>query len=460
MVGWLLPVALLPKTITSALFENFAQAAFPILLIFGLIALNLKPALIDDLLPERRTMKLWGIFIVSQLVLFAWYSLKYGESIHTYGLIHGWITFVQFIMAIFFAYVIQKVFIRDADNVVTFLVSLVISLSVYVVFVLVPQLVVSFHGPLTGWTNGLAHLFERHWDDRSWYDAGSYVATKHRLNGFEPEAPFLVMLLGLVFSPVLVAILQEPIQHFKNGKWLKVLVWGLLCALCVVFLMARSTSGYIMLALVGVFMILFAPKQTRKWFILGGIVFILVMGIAYMTVPVIHHMFEKWLFDKKGTDNRLGGTIGLALTFLHHPLVGVGYGNEGYFIEQYLPAWSKHNSEYLNFYSKTSYPILNDMLGWLARFGLIALLIGGWLLGNLISKAGHVYHSLRGVRDVDAIVYRIVLRAFFIMVPMALIMASITQINAFSWPMLLMYFFYWRTIQLATQLQMDVAKTK
>jgi len=459
MVGWLLPVTLLPKTITSALFENFAQLAFPVLLVFLLVALNLKPALIDELLPKPGTMQIWGVFIASQLALFAWYSIKYGESVHTYGLIHGWMTFIQFMLAIFFAYVIQKVFIRDVDNVVTFLGSLIISLSVYVTLVLGPQLIVSFHGPLTGWTNALAQLFERHWDDRSWYDAGSYVATKHRLNGFEPEAPFLVMLLGLVFTPVLIAILQEPIQHFKNVKWIKWLTWLLLGALCVVFLMARSTSGYIMIALVGIFMVLFAPKQTRKWVIFSVILFVIALGITYQVVPGVHHMFEKWLFDKKGTDNRLGGTIGLALTFLHHPLLGVGYGNEGYFIEQYLPAWSKHNSEYVNFYSKTSYPILNDMLGWLARFGLVALLIGGGLLIKLVYKAGHVYHGLRDVRDVDAMTYRIVLRAFFIMVPMALVMASITQINAFSWPMLLMYFFYWRVIGLATNFKLDIEKT-
>lgn len=67
MVSWLLPFALLPKTFTSALFENFAQIAFPVFLIFLLVQLNFKPALVQDILPERRTLQIWGALIVCNL---------------------------------------------------------------------------------------------------------------------------------------------------------------------------------------------------------------------------------------------------------------------------------------------------------------------------------------------------------------------------------------------------------
>ena len=153
MVGWLLPFALLPKTFTSALFENFAQIAFPVFLIFLLVQLNFKPALVQDILPERRTLQIWGALIVVQFILFGWHALAYGDSDQTYGLIHGWFTFVQLIVVIWFAYTIQKIFIRDADSVFKFLASLIISLVVYLVVVIAPQLAVSFRLPFTGWTN-------------------------------------------------------------------------------------------------------------------------------------------------------------------------------------------------------------------------------------------------------------------------------------------------------------------
>lgn len=449
MVSWLLPFALLPKTFTSALFENFAQIAFPVFLIFLLVQLNFKPALVQDILPERRTLQIWGALIVLQFILFGWHALAYGDSDKTYGLIHGWFTFMQLIVVIWFAYTIQKIFIRDADSVFKFLASLIISLVVYLVVVIVPQLAVSFRLPFTGWTNFLAGLFERHWDSRAWYDAGSYVATQHRINGFEPEAPFLVMLLGLVFGPILVSIVQEPMKGMKNGRRLQKLVWVLIVVLSLVFLMARSTSGYLMVALLGLFTVLFAPRSTRKWLFITGAASLAVVISAYFFVPAIHDIFEKWLFAKQGTDNRLGGAIGLLQTFIHHPFFGVGFGNEGNFIEQFLPGWSKSNSEYINFYSKTAYPVLNDFLGWLARFGAIVVVSAIWLLGGLIVRSVNVYRQLVQSDKPEQIEYRIVIRAFFVIVPLTLMVAMITQINAFSWPMLLMYFFYWRVIHLA-----------
>lgn len=449
MVGWLLPFALLPKTFTSSLFENFAQVAFPVFLIFLLIKLNLKPTLIQEVLPERRTLKLWGLLMVIQFILFGWHALQYGDSSQTYGLIHGWITFVQLVFVIWFAYVLQKVFIRDADSIFKFLASLIISLVVYLVIIIVPQLAVSFRLPFTEWTNFFASIFERHWDSRSWYDAGSYVATQHRINGFEPEAPFLVMLLGLVFGPILVSIVQEPMKKYKNGRRLQKLVWVLIFVLSVVFMMARSTSGYLMVSLLGMFTVAFAPRSTRKWLFIAGIVSVIVLITVYSFVPAVHAVFDKWLFAKQGTDNRLGGAIGLLQTFIHHPFFGVGFGNEGNFIEQFLPEWSKHNSEYINFYSKTAYPVLNDFLGWLARFGAVVVISAIWLLSGLVIRAVNVYRRLLQLNNPEQIEYRIVIRAFFVMVPLTLMVAMITQVNAFSWPMLLMYFFYWRVIHLA-----------
>ena len=58
MVNWLLPVAMFPKTFTNFFFENMAQIAFPIFLIFVLVKLYLQPALVNELVPERRTLQI------------------------------------------------------------------------------------------------------------------------------------------------------------------------------------------------------------------------------------------------------------------------------------------------------------------------------------------------------------------------------------------------------------------
>ncbi|MBJ7694924.1 hypothetical protein C6P08_07380 [Weissella confusa] len=452
MVNWLLPVAMFPKTFTNFFFENMAQIAFPIFLIFVLVKLYLQPALVNELVPERRTLQIWGAMVGIQFILFGWQVIRHNESIHTYGLLHGWMAFVQLLIIIWAAYAVQKVFIRDGIDVEMFIRSLVVTLAVYLVFVVVPQLLVTLHLPFTGWTNALAGLFERHWADRSWYDDGSYVATINRVNGFEPEAPFLVMLLGLVFSPVLIGIVHEPIlRRLRIGRQLQYMTWFLMVLLTFVFLSVRASSGYMMLALLGFFTVVSAPRKYRKIWLSIMAAGVVVVIAAYMVVPFVHDLLDRWIFNKSGTDNRLGGTIGLAKTFLSHPFLGVGFGNEGYFIEQYLPEWSKHNSEYINVYSKMAYPVLNDMLGWLARYGAVVVLSGLWLLGGVVVRAVRAYQNILQDERPVASYYRIALRAFTIMVPLTLIVSCITQINAFSWPMLLMYFFYWRVIHLAEE---------
>ena len=278
MVNWLLPVAMFPKTFTNFFFENMAQIAFPIFLIFVLVKLYLQPALVNELVPERRTLQIWGAMVGIQFLLFD-----------------------------------------------------------------------------------------------------------------------------------------------------------------------------MMLALLGFFTVVSAPRKYRKIWLSIMAAGVVVVIAAYMVVPFVHDLLDRWIFNKSGTDNRLGGTIGLAKTFLSHPFLGVGFGNEGYFIEQYLPEWSKHNSEYINVYSKMAYPVLNDMLGWLARYGAVVVLSGLWLLGGLVVRAVRAYQNILQDERPVASYYRIALRAFTIMVPLTLIVSCITQINAFSWPMLLMYFFYWRVIHLAEE---------
>ena len=103
----------------------------------------------------------------------------------------------------------------------------------------------------------------------------------------------------------------------------------------------------------------------------------------------------------------------------------------------------------MQIYKNQSYPILNDLFGWLARFGLVFILCGTWLLAGLLKRAANVLRKVYNKHDEHAIFYRITIKSFFVTVAMIIVVAAITPVNATSWPSLLMLFFYWRVIHLA-----------
>ncbi|UOX36044.1 O-antigen ligase family protein [Weissella cibaria] len=447
MVGWLLPVSIFSKTFTNVVFENFAQLPVIFLFFFLLARLNSDPSLVMDILPRKKTIAIILLFVTFQIFLMLRQAFLHGDSYLGFGFAHGLATFFQVVLAILLAYSVQTVFIRKTEDVFMFLNSLLYTLAFYLLLVVLPQIVVSFGGDLTKWVNTMASFFERRWQGRSWYEDGSYAATLHRVNGFEPEAPFLVMLLGLVFSPILISVIQEHTDNFRWLKKFKAFAWPLLLAVMVVLLTAKATSGFLMFLFLAIFLIIFAPKNSRKKIFQILVIAGSLMLVLYISVPGYREIVSQWLLKKQGTDNRLGGTIGLWESFIHHPILGVGFGNEGIYIHQFLPDWSKHNSEYINVYSKVSYPILNDFLGWLARFGVVFVGLFIYFIIRLWLRTVTIYKEIFGDTSA-AVVTRIALRSFIMFVPLVGLFSLITQINAFSWPMLLIIFFYWRVISI------------
>lgn len=450
MVSWLLPIALLPKTYTYYLFDSSAQLALPLFGLFILVKLYLQPTQLETVLPKKSTLRIWGAFIVVQLALMGWEYLKIGESLQVYGLIHGFVAFMTMLLVIWVAYTIQKMSLQSFEDAVKFAKSGLIALVVYLALIVLPQMLVmvGFH-QLDFYVNGLAKVFERHWQDRDFYDNGSYVTTLHRLNGFEPEASFLALLLGMVFSPALIMLVQEPIKNFRSKKWLYWLGWGLIAFILVVMMLAKTTTGFLLIGLLGLIFLVSAPKTQKIWFGSAAVAFLVLVALAYQFVPPVTHQLNTWLFEKSGTDNRLGGTIGLLQAWLHHPILGVGFGFESHYINEFLPKWSKDNLEYIYVYKKTAYPILNDMLGWLTRFGLVFVLMAFWLLAGLLKRAALVLKRLGSGANFKTMFYRVTVKSFFVAVFLVIVVASITPANATGWPMMLMGFFYWRVIHMA-----------
>ncbi|MDF8374226.1 hypothetical protein G9401_01270 [Weissella paramesenteroides] len=449
MVNWLMPFAILPKTYTFFFFDLFSQIAVVVFGLFILVKLYLQPKQLEDVLPKTSTLRIWGVFVVVQLILMTYESFVVGATTRVYGLLHGLLMFIQVILSIWMAYTIQKMLIRSYDDAIKFMKSVVITMVVYLGVIVLPQILYLFgFTSLTHWINPIAHLFERHWENRNFYDNGSYVTTSMRVNGFEPEAAYLALLVGIAFSPFLLMLIQEPLRAFKN-RWIYWIAIILGAASLGVLLLAKTTTGFLLIGILALVYWLAAPKKQKISLFFLGIIAVIGVALTYITVPSVHNLLNTWIFQKGGTDNRLGGTIALIRTWLQHPLFGVGYGYEGQYIVDNLPAWSKNNFEYMQVYQHQAYPILNDTFGWLARYGLVFFLIFIWLLFGLVKRSLVVLKELSGKFDQRSMFYRVSIKAFYMTIITVAVVSSVTPSNVVSWPILLMLFFYWRVIHIA-----------
>ncbi|MFP7153611.1 O-antigen ligase family protein [Weissella paramesenteroides] len=449
MVSWLMPFAILPKTYTFFFFDLFSQIAVVVFGLFILVKLYLQPKQLEDVLPKTSTLRIWGVFVVVQLILMTYESFVVGATTRVYGLLHGLLMFIQVILSIWMAYTIQKMLIRSYDDAIKFMKSVVITMAVYLGVIVLPQILYLFgFTSLTHWINPIAHLFERHWENRNFYDNGSYVTTSMRVNGFEPEAAYLALLVGIAFSPFLLMLIQEPLRAFKN-RWIYWIAIILGAASLGVLLLAKTTTGFLLIGILALVYWLAAPKKQKISLFFLGIIAVIGVALIYITVPSVHNLLNTWIFQKGGTDNRIGGTIALIRTWLQHPLFGVGYGYEGQYIVDNLPAWSKNNFEYMQVYKHQAYPILNDTFGWLARYGLVFFLIFIWLLFGLVKRSLVVLKELSGKFDQRSMFYRVSIKAFYMTIITVAVVSSVTPSNVVSWPILLMLFFYWRVIHIA-----------
>ncbi|MCS9984508.1 hypothetical protein EFL35_06020 [Weissella paramesenteroides] len=449
MINWLMPFAILPKTYISFFFPLFSQIAVVVFGLFILVKLYLQPKQLEDVLPKTSTLRIWGVFVVVQLILMTYESFVVEATTRVYGLLHGLLMFIQVILSIWMAYTIQKMLIRSYDDAIKFMKSVVITMVVYLGVIVLPQILYLFgFTSLTHWINPIAHLFERHWENRNFYDNGSYVTTLMRVNGFEPEAANLALLVGIAFSPFLLMLIQEPLRAFKN-RWIYWIAIILGAASLGVLLLAKTTTGFLLIGIFALVYWLAAPKKQKISLFFLGIIAVIGVALIYTTVPSVHNLLNTWIFQKGGTDNRLGGTIALIRTWLQHPLFGVGYGYEGQYIVDNLPAWSKNNFEYMQVYQHQAYPILNDTFGWLARYGLVFFLIFIWLLFGLVKRSLVVLKELSGKFDQRSMFYRVSIKAFYMTIITVAVVSSVTPSNVVSWPILLMLFFYWRVIHIA-----------
>ncbi|MCO0831690.1 hypothetical protein NFX39_01095 [Fructobacillus sp. W13] len=452
MVNFLLPITFFSKNYTSSVAETTAMIAFPFFVAVILIQLFRFPTRIKDIIPSKLALGLGSFFWAVQLFAMAYSYGKTGDTVLTSGLLHSVIMLASWTITVYVAWAVIQLTVTNESEEKSFLKSGLIALAVYFVFVIFPQLVATLTHmkSIEGYVNHLAGLFERHWrvhgESYDFYKKGSYAVTQGRVNGFEPEAAFLANFIGVVFLPALIGVLSsgakiwDKVKSANTEKMLNVILVAIIFG---TLLLAKTTTGILTAVVAYVLWIVWSKGKSRVTLIVLMLAGIVLLGIAYLKVHAVQHLLNQFLFAKGGTDNRLGGTIGLFLTFLTHPIQGVGYGFTSFFTLQNVPEFTTHNFEFEHIYSQFGYPNLSDLLGWFASFGVIVMIPAMWLLLRLVARTNLMKHRLNtSLMDDSQLAWnRGMLTAFITMIVLAAF-SSIFVIQVFLWPYLLMFFFY------------------
>ncbi|WP_238479206.1 O-antigen ligase family protein [Fructobacillus papyrifericola] len=425
--------------------------AFPLFVIFILVQLFRYPSRLKSILPSKAALTLTGFFWVMQIgSMLVSYSIT-GETILTMGIIHSGIILFTWTLTVYVAWATIQLSINSERDERQFIKSGLVALGIYLVVVILPQIFVTLNiGHLNSYVNHLAKLFERHWQmhgpNYDFYRNGSYVTSEHRVNGFEPEAAFLANLVGVAYLPLLIGLTAAKSKiwgHTRRTSSDIFLNSVFAISIFGVLLLAKTTTG-ILTACIAYLLWIFWSKGKGRWSLIFLAAFgILMIVFAYFKVGVIHNLLNQFLFAKGGTDNRLGGTIGLLLTFLTHPIFGVGYGFTSYFIIKNVPESTTHNFEFQHVYSQFGYPNLSDLLGWFASFGLVIMIPAIWLLCRLVARSYLVKYRVQmsHLSDDSKRWNQAMMIAFITMIILAAF-SSIFVIQVFLWPYLLMFFFY------------------
>ncbi|MBS9337742.1 O-antigen ligase family protein [Fructobacillus parabroussonetiae] len=448
MVNFLLPITFFSKMYTYSLAEPLTMVAFPFFVCTIFYQLFCHPDRIKRIIPSKKAILISAFVWIEQLVVMLYSYSQVGENKVTWGLLHSPLNLAGWTIAIYIAWAVIRVCVMTEEDEKKLIKSALIGLTIYLLLVIFPQVLVTFHvQTLKSYVNGIASLFESHWQAHSgynFYSHGSYVTTLNRVNGFEPEASYLANQLSVVYLPILIAL---AVSDYSLWEWAKQRNWliNLIFAFLVmsVLVLARTSTGIFAVVVAFALWLLWSKGKIRATVLSIAFVSFVGLILAYETIPAIHSTLNQFLFAKQGTDNRTGGTIALALTFLAHPLFGVGTGFTSYYIIQNMPEAFTHNFEYEHVYSQYGFPILSESLGWFASFGLVVMIPALFLLFKLVARSYLKTYRLnqQKVLMVDQKWDRTMHIAFITMIIM-IAFSSIFIIRIYLWPYLLMFFFY------------------
>lgn len=393
----LLPISLLIKSYTYILGTSiYFLTEIPIyaylFILFYLLILK-KSKRYSNLLQVKNLMNFKVLISISIIIFLQYIAMQI--SFHYIG--HKGINFnpnkefiklLIFIICIFIHYYVVEFSISNSKNGISwFMLGASISLTILLVVSYLQLFFLFFPRLFAPIVSIIAKLFEARYA-RNWYDAGSYVQTVWRINGFNQESDYLAIQFFVIFIPFVLASIKNKVNLFFMKKsynpWL---FYVLLLATVNMLFFAQTTTGF--LAILIIIMCCFAiwfhqwvQIKNRIWKLVIALIFVIsviVLIVIASQSALIMHTLKLNLFAKIASGgsfiNRAGGTIALLMTWIIHPIAGVGWNYHNYYIFQHLPIWATKNDEYLGVFLKQhSYPILSEAGGWLAEFGTITIL--------------------------------------------------------------------------------------
>ncbi|WP_100486859.1 O-antigen ligase family protein [Sporolactobacillus pectinivorans] len=303
--------------------------------------------------------------------------LRIGKSIYNVNPIVGFAAVTALTCVFFLHYIVVGVLVSNKDDILQFIrgtywttVSVLIIVYIQLMFLVVPPLL----GPIV-------HFFGIFFEQKNgymlqWYWKGSYVQTLGRINGFFSEPAKLAAFLCIICLPFILAAIKNKYSIFNPKlKYQPIKYYSLLLIILIALLYAKTTTGIFAIVLaIGVFWLTLSRKRKIS-FGIAIMIGLIALVILYFTNGTIHRLASEYIFGKAGgtsSDNRLGGTIALFVTFLHHPILGVGQSYTDFFLLKGTPAWTTHNAEFASFVKvRHAFPIYSNLLGWLVQYGLI-----------------------------------------------------------------------------------------
>ncbi|VDK14762.1 hypothetical protein OAL24_01510 [Oenococcus sicerae] len=326
---------------------------------------------------QNKIVLYFSLLTLSEIILLIWNYSKFGSDSQDFNVLGSFVGFASTLICLLIVYIALYYAIDSDLDLLRFIRGSMLCLAVMGVLVLVPQLLVSIgKNYFIGWVNLVDHVVIPHWNIPSDYTAGSYVATMKRANGLEIEPAFLAGQLAVVFLPWILSAIKHHFSFIKNEfKKMPYEAYLLLLLILATFALAKTTTGLVAIALTVLILVFDFHGRLQKIFIAFSIIGLAAVTIGYFTIGSINGFLNGYLFAKGGqsASNRSGGTIGLIMTFLHYPLIGVGNGYLGHYLIEYVPRNSKLNTEFLWGFSH-HYSVLSDWGGFLAQYGLLFFL--------------------------------------------------------------------------------------
>lgn len=381
MAYFLLPVSLFIKQLIPDVYVYYiAQMPLYVYLIMLIICLSFKLRKHQELdyrsMFNKRVLICTAIVLLFQLIAMFVSHYTMSNSGFDKDPLREFIKLLITIMCITIHYFVVRETVNNKIHITQFIKGNGIALFILLIICYIQFFYLLFPNVFGDLTNFIGYLEYRF--DRDWYDQGSYVQTLQRINGINPEPSYLAAQLLIVFVPFIIASIKNKVNIFSKHQYKSIYYYVLLLSIIFILFFAKTTTGLLAILLILCSLWLLLPRKQK--YIWLALLPVCAAGafLIYWYNPLIRTIIDATLMDKLGGDsfiNRAGGTIGLIVTWLQHPFIGIGLNYHNYYLFKNVPLWATSNFEFTTvFEPQNYYPILSVFFGWLAEIGTIFVL--------------------------------------------------------------------------------------